>query len=93
MSPNQAVKTVEVGKAAVVDVEIPKLPADDYILVKTTAVAINPTDWKHIDLADKFPCVGIWVGCDYAGVVEEVGPGVTTDFKKGDRICGPVNGS
>ncbi|OLN95887.1 Protein TOXD 4 [Colletotrichum chlorophyti] len=93
MAENQAVKTIEAGVAKVVDVPIPKLPRDDYILVKTTAVAINPTDWKHVDLADKAGCVGIWVGCDYAGVVEEVGPGVTKDFKKGDRICGPVNGS
>ncbi|KAK1597968.1 zinc-binding dehydrogenase [Colletotrichum navitas] len=93
MAQNQAVKTVAVGVAKVVDVPVPALPADDYILVKTTAVAINPTDWKHVDLADKAGCVGIWVGCDYAGVVEEVGKGVTKDFKKGDRICGPVNGS
>ncbi|TQN66180.1 Protein TOXD [Colletotrichum shisoi] len=93
MARNQAVKTIEAGVAKVVDVPIPALPADDYILVKTTAVAINPTDWKHVDLADKAGCVGIWVGCDYAGIVEEVGKGVTKDFKKGDRICGPVNGS
>ncbi|KAF9876428.1 hypothetical protein CkaCkLH20_05836 [Colletotrichum karsti] len=93
MAQNQAVKTIEAGVAKVVDAPVPKLPRDDYILVKTTAVAINPTDWKHVDLADKAGCVGIWVGCDYAGVVEEVGPGVTKDFKKGDRICGPVNGS
>ncbi|OBR05068.1 Zinc-binding dehydrogenase [Colletotrichum higginsianum IMI 349063] len=93
MAQNQAVKTIEAGIAKVVDVPIPALPADDYILVKTTAVAINPTDWKHVDLADKAGCVGIWVGCDYAGIVEEVGKGVTKDFKKGDRICGPVNGS
>ncbi|KAH0436835.1 hypothetical protein CcaCcLH18_04161 [Colletotrichum camelliae] len=93
MAQNQAVKTIEAGVAQVVDAPVPKLPADDYILVKTTAVAINPTDWKHVDLADKAGCVGIWVGCDYAGIVEEVGSGVTKDFKKGDRICGPVNGS
>ncbi|KZL86072.1 zinc-binding oxidoreductase, partial [Colletotrichum incanum] len=93
MAQNQAVKTVAAGVAKVVDASIPTLPADDYILVKTTAVAINPTDWKHVDFADKAGCVGIWVGCDYAGVVEEVGKGVTKDFKKGDRICGPVNGS
>ncbi|GJC86968.1 protein TOXD [Colletotrichum liriopes] len=93
MAQNQAVKTVAAGVAKVVDAPVPALPADDYILVKTTAVAINPTDWKHVDFADKAGCVGIWVGCDYAGVVEEVGKGVTKDFKKGDRICGPVNGS
>ncbi|KAM0287694.1 hypothetical protein ACHAQH_000224 [Verticillium albo-atrum] len=93
MPANQAVKTITAGNAQIVDADIPKLPADDYILVKTTAVAINPTDWKHVDLADKMGCEGIWVGCDYAGVVEEVGPSVTKEFKKGDRICGPVNGS
>ncbi|KAG7137213.1 Protein TOXD like protein [Verticillium longisporum] len=92
MPANQAVKTITAGNAQVVDVDIPKLPADDYILVKTTAVAINPTDWKHVDLADKMPCENIWVGCDYAGVVEEVGSGVTKAFKKGDRICGPGQG-
>ncbi|KAK7426018.1 hypothetical protein QQZ08_007466 [Neonectria magnoliae] len=89
---NQVVKILAAGKADIVDVEIPKLPASDYILVKTTAVAINPTDWKHVDFADAISCVGTWVGCDYAGVVEEVGPGVTKQFQKGDRICGPVNG-
>ncbi|KAK2023378.1 zinc-binding dehydrogenase [Colletotrichum zoysiae] len=93
MAQNQAVKTIAPGVAKVVDAPVPALPADDYILVKTTAVAINPTDWKHVDFADKAGCVGIWVGCDYAGIVEEVGKGVTKDFKKGDRICGPVNGS
>ncbi|KAJ3951143.1 hypothetical protein N0V92_012454 [Colletotrichum tropicale] len=93
MAQSQAVKTIEAGVAKVVDAPVPKLPADDYILVKTTAVAINPTDWKHVDLADKAGCVGIWVGCDYAGIVEEVGSGVTKDFKKGDRICGPIDGA
>lgn len=31
--------------------------------------------------------------CDYAGVVEEVGPGVTKPLKKGDRICGFAHGA
>ncbi|KAJ3531832.1 hypothetical protein NM208_g8107 [Fusarium decemcellulare] len=93
MSENQAIKTVAAGDAQIVDAPIPALPAEDYILVRTTAVAINPTDWKHIDLADSLGCVNSWVGCDYAGIVEKVGSGVTKDFKKGDRICGPVNGS
>lgn len=31
--------------------------------------------------------------CDYAGVIEEVGPGVTKALKKGDRICGFAHGA
>ncbi|KAK1448474.1 TOXD [Colletotrichum cuscutae] len=93
MAQNQAVKTVSAGNAQVVDVLVPGLSAADYLLVKTSAVAINPTDWKHVEAADHAGCVGSWVGCDYSGVVVEVGPGVTKGFKVGDRICGPVNGS
>ncbi|KZL69770.1 zinc-binding oxidoreductase [Colletotrichum tofieldiae] len=93
MSLNHVVKIVAAGTAQVVDTPIPQLPADDYVLVKTTAVAINPTDWKHVENAEYFGCVGSQVGCDYAGIVEEVGRGVTKNFQKGDRICGPVNGS
>lgn len=68
---------------------MPKLD-DDFILVKATAVALNPTDWKHIDY---FNIVGARVGCDYAGTVLEVGAKVTKDFKKGDRVAGVVHGS
>ncbi|KND88388.1 Protein TOXD [Tolypocladium ophioglossoides CBS 100239] len=72
------------------DRPIPKL-RDDYILVKTKAVALNPTDWKHIKFLIHEPSP--LVGCDYAGVVEAVGPKVTRGFKKGDRVCGMVHGS
>lgn len=92
MSKNQAVKTISSGVAAVVDVPVPALPDDDYILVRTTAVGINPTDWKHLDFADEMGRAGVWIGNDYAGVVEEVGPAAVKNFKRGDRICGPVNG-
>ncbi|MCJ1252152.1 hypothetical protein MMC30_009390 [Trapelia coarctata] len=71
------------------DCPVPKL-RDGYLKVKTVAVALNPTDWKHIDyLASKEAIVG----CDYSGIVEEVGNGVTKDFKKGDKICGFVHGA
>ena len=33
------------------------------------------------------------VGCDFAGVVEEVGSAVTRKWEKGDRIYGFVHGS
>jgi NADPH:quinone reductase-like Zn-dependent oxidoreductase len=65
-------------------------PRNDEILVKTTSVALNPTDWKHIDFLAP---PGVLIGCDYAGTVEEVGTAVKKPFKKGDRICGFVHGS
>ncbi|KAL4900077.1 hypothetical protein BDW74DRAFT_188653 [Aspergillus multicolor] len=72
----------------VTDRSLPTL-RDDYILIKTVAVALNPTDWKHIAyLAPP----GVLVGCDYAGVVEEVGPAVKKEWKKGDRVAGFVHG-
>ena len=78
------------GKAEVVsDRPIPKL-RDTYILVKTAAVALNPTDWKHIDF---LASPGAIVGCDYSGTVEAVGKDVTKPWKKGDRVCGFVHGA
>ncbi|KAK0741936.1 chaperonin 10-like protein [Apiosordaria backusii] len=92
----KAVIIASLGKAEIRTVPIPTL-RDDYILVRTTAVALNPTDWKHIDGINLGPnqssVIGTRVGCDYAGIVEEVGPKVTKPFKKGDLICGPAHGS
>lgn len=78
-----------VGKAEVQDVPIPQV-RDGWLLVRTKAVALNPTDFKALygPLANE---VGIKMGCDYAGVVEEVGTGVTK-FSKGDRVAGLVFG-
>ncbi|KAJ0423902.1 NAD(P)-binding protein [Aspergillus carlsbadensis] len=78
-------KTAEVASNR----RIPTL-LDDSILVKTTSVALNPTDWKHIDFLAP---PGVVIGCDYAGTVVEVGKDVKKPFKKGDRICGFVHGS
>lgn len=61
---------------------IPKL-RDDHILVKVVAVALNPTDFELIRLANEKGPVS---GCDYAGFVEEVGSGVTNGLKAGDRV-------
>ncbi|PLB54713.1 putative zinc-binding oxidoreductase ToxD [Aspergillus steynii IBT 23096] len=73
----------------VADHPIPKL-RDNFILVKTVSVALNPTDWKQLE---NNPPAGAVIGCDYAGIVEEVGKGVTKPFRKGDRICGFAHGS
>lgn len=72
----------------VTDRPLPTL-RDDYILIKTEAVALNPTDWKHVDFVSPPNAL---IGCDYAGVVVEVGKDVKKPFKKGDRICGFVHG-
>lgn len=67
----------------------PPLP-DDYILVQTVTVALNPTDWTTLD-APGAP--GTLVGCDYAGVVLAVGPSVEKSFKVGDRVAGLAHGA
>ncbi|KAI4909275.1 hypothetical protein J4E90_007972 [Alternaria incomplexa] len=89
MSTQRAVVHVSPGVSELRnDVPIPKLPAENWLLVKTKAVALNPTDWKNIDRA---AAPGAIAGCDYAGEVEEVGKDVT-HYKVGDRIAGFVRG-
>ena len=84
----RALKVDSPGKASVhSNVPVPSL-RPDYILIKAVAVALNPTDWKHINFVD----VPTTIGCDYAGIVEEVGSAVTVAFKKGDRVAGVVHG-
>jgi len=71
------------------DFPIPKL-RDDYILVKTVAVALNPTDWKHA--AYGRAADGGLLGCDFSGIVEDVGKAVTKPWRKGDKVAGVVHG-
>ncbi|KAG9121588.1 hypothetical protein FRC07_002401 [Ceratobasidium sp. 392] len=73
------------GKTEVGTRPIPT-PKGNQALVKVTATAINPVDWKIASgiapYINEFPAV---LGIDAAGVVESVGPDVTA-FKKGDRV-------
>ncbi|KAF4624957.1 hypothetical protein G7Y89_g13215 [Cudoniella acicularis] len=90
MSTQRALVVESHGTAKVVsDFPIPQL-RDDYLLIRVVAVALNPTDWNHIDW---FGEKGALVGTDYAGTVEEVGSAVTSGFKKGDRVSGVVHGT
>ncbi|KAF4467038.1 hypothetical protein FALBO_6106 [Fusarium albosuccineum] len=70
------------------EVPIPTITPDE-ILVKVNAVALNPTDFKHLDVISPPNCI---VGCDYAGVVEKVGDPASTKWKVGDRVAGAVHG-
>ena len=73
--------------------EIP-VPAVDksQVLVRTEAVAVNPIDTYIrsgiVKAALQNPYI---IGCDIAGVVEAVGPGVER-FKVGDRVWGSNQG-
>lgn len=81
---------VQDGKAALIkDRSIPNL-RDEFVCVRTTAVAINPTDWKHLDL--HLVADGCLLGCDFAGTIVGVGKAVTKRWFKGDRVAGVAHG-
>jgi NADPH:quinone reductase-like Zn-dependent oxidoreductase len=60
------------------------LPHYDDVLVRVKAVALNPTDWKHLGAIKP----GGSVGSDFGGVVSH-GAG---EFKAGDRVAGFTRG-
>ncbi len=63
----------------------------DQIRVRVTAAGLNPMDWFMTSDADTATRFGLSLpsgfGTDYAGVVDQVGDGVT-DFAAGDRVFG-----
>lgn len=62
-------------------------PGPGEVLVRMSAAALNPYDWKVIDgvvAGARFPLI---VGVDGAGTVERAGPGVTA-FRPGDPAFG-----
>lgn len=74
---------------SVQEVPIPSITESE-ILVKVNAVALNPTDHKHLDVISP---PGSIIGCDYAGTVHKVGgPAAAQRWKVGDRVAGAVHG-
>ncbi|MFO0588133.1 MAG: NADP-dependent oxidoreductase [Polyangiaceae bacterium] len=61
------------------------------VRVRVTAAGLNPMDWFMTADADTAARFGLRLPCgfgtDYAGVVDQVGDGVT-DFAPGDRVFG-----
>lgn len=74
------------------DVPLPTI-ADDDVLIRVHAAAVNPVDWKiregHLQsfLPYQLPLI---LGWDVSGVVEAVGADVTT-FKLGDEVYSRPN--
>ena len=71
------------------DAPVPDI-APDMVLVKTAAVALNPTDHKMVS---NFPHTGAISGCDFAGTIAAIGSSVTQQLAVGDRVCGGVYGA
>ncbi|PTU18494.1 hypothetical protein P175DRAFT_0525295 [Aspergillus ochraceoroseus IBT 24754] len=87
--PQKAIITLTQNHASLVTNRPLPSPRDDYILVRTTAVALNPIDWM---LLASTPAPNAVMGHDYAGTVLDVGNSVRGRFKPGDRVCGMVKG-
>jgi NADPH:quinone reductase-like Zn-dependent oxidoreductase len=101
-SPMKAVVSRCYGSSDVLRIEnIEKpIPADNEVLVKVHAAAINPVDWHYMTGTPYFMRLdggigkpkGIRVGVDYAGTVEAIGSGVKL-FKPGDEVFGAKRGA
>lgn len=68
-------------------------PGPGRVLVRVHATALNPIDLYvrsgAVTMPLTFPYV---IGCDFAGVVEAVGPGGVSRLKPGDRVWGSNQG-
>jgi NADPH:quinone reductase-like Zn-dependent oxidoreductase len=74
-------------------------PGEDQILVKVRAASLNPYDWHMmtgtpllVRLVNGIRRPTAPVGADGAGIVEEVGAGVT-EFAPGDEVWGSMSGA
>lgn len=77
----------------VADAPFPTDIADDEVVIKNKAVAVNPVDWKIQSAPQpifdiKYPYI---LGSDVAGEVVGVGAGVR-HLQKGDRVIGHASG-
>lgn len=89
-----AVRIHDYGDRSVLRYEtVPRpLPADDELLVRVVAAAVNPVDWKIREgfLRDMIPHrLPLTLGWDFAGIVDAAGPRVE-GFAVGDAVyCRP----
>ncbi|KAJ8604207.1 hypothetical protein MRB53_041920 [Persea americana] len=89
---NRGLVKLAQDKAAVQDIPFPRL-RDDYIRIRTIAVALNPADWQDLGEPYELGRPPLLIGCDFAGIVEAVGPQVTKKFSVGDRVFGGGHGT
>src|SRR5919107_1634420 len=75
---------------SIVEVPVPR-PGSGQLRVRVTAAGLNPMDWFMTSDAETAARFGLSLPCgfgtDYAGVVDQVGDGVTK-FAVGNRVFG-----
>lgn len=71
------------------DLGIPS-PDPGQILIRTRAVALNPSDWMAWD---SFFRPGAGMGYDFAGEVVDIGDGTSQRWSVGDHVAGLVHAS
>lgn len=76
------------------EIEIPEV-SEGKLRVRVVAAALNPVDWKVTSSEEIGKAFGVSLpagfGNDFAGVIDEVGPGVE-GFSVGDRVYGGARG-
>lgn len=85
----RAIRQQQLGASDVLELtELPRpVPAPTEVLVRVAAAGVNPVDWKTRASGGPLGEPPFTVGWDIAGVVEELGSGVTR-FGVGDRVFG-----
>lgn len=66
-------------------------PGPGEVTIRPKAVAINGIDWKNITFGATIQSCPAVLGIDGAGIIEEVGEGVT-NFKPGDEVLSYARG-
>lgn len=86
--PNMLLSKSTGTTPSIQEVPIPTLAANE-LLIKVHTVALNPIDGKFVDFLAP---PNSRLGCDFAGIVSEVGAVTTGNWKPGDRVAGFVQG-
>ncbi|KAF2686193.1 putative alcohol dehydrogenase [Lentithecium fluviatile CBS 122367] len=85
-----AIKVAGTGKVEIVQTCPVPHTGDEDVLVRVVCVALNPVDWKSVDLS---PTPGATWGCDFSGVAVTIGSAVKASLNVGDRVCGGTFGN
>ncbi|MGC9112989.1 alcohol dehydrogenase catalytic domain-containing protein [Acidilobus sp.] len=77
-------KAFDVDSLSYVDIDDPR-PGYGQVVVKVVEAGVNPIDYFAVSGMGRVEPMPHIPGAEFAGVVEEVGPGVK-DFRPGDRV-------